>query len=50
MLNTITEGLRNVPNVIAVVLGGSYARGFARPDSDIDIGIYYREGITLFCG
>jgi Nucleotidyltransferase domain/Domain of unknown function (DUF4037) len=43
MLNTITESLRNVPNIVAVVLGGSHARGFARPDSDIDIGIYYRE-------
>jgi predicted nucleotidyltransferase len=42
-LNAIAEALRNVSNVIAVVLGGSYARGLARPDSDIDIGIYYRE-------
>jgi Nucleotidyltransferase domain len=29
--------------VVAVVRGGSYAGGLARPDSDIDIGIYYRE-------
>jgi len=43
MLKTITEALQNVPNVSAIVLGGSYARGFARPDSDIDIGIYYRQ-------
>lgn len=41
-LNAISEALQNVSNVVAVVLGGSYARGFARADSDIDIGIYYR--------
>jgi predicted nucleotidyltransferase len=42
-LNAIAEEFQNVSNVVAVVLGGSYAHGLARPDSDIDIGIYYRE-------
>jgi hypothetical protein len=42
-LNVIVETLRSVPNVVAVVLGGSYARGLARTDSDMDVGIYYRE-------
>jgi predicted nucleotidyltransferase len=42
-LNAIAEALQNVSNVVVVVLGGSYARGFARSDSDIDIGIYYRQ-------
>jgi hypothetical protein len=37
------EALQNVSNVVAIVLGGSYACGLARPDSDIDIGLYYRE-------
>ena len=46
-LHAITEALQNVSNVVAVVLGGSQARGFARPDSDIDIGIYYREASPL---
>jgi Nucleotidyltransferase domain/Domain of unknown function (DUF4037) len=46
-LNAISEALQNVSNIVAVVLGGSYARGFARPDSDIDIGIYYREASPL---
>ena len=46
-LNAITEALQNVSNVVAVVLGGSHARGFAGPDSDIDIGIYYREASPL---
>ena len=42
-LNVTAKALENVSNVVAVVLGGSYARGFAHPDSDIDIGIYYRQ-------
>ena len=42
-LNKIVELLKNVSNVVSVVLGGSHARGLARPDSDLDIGIYYRE-------
>jgi hypothetical protein len=43
MVSAIVGVLQRIENVIAVVLGGSYASGFARPDSDIDIGIYYRE-------
>lgn len=35
--------LSPVPGVQAVVLGGSYSRGTARPGSDLDIGIYYSE-------
>jgi predicted nucleotidyltransferase len=39
--------LRNVSGVLALVIGGSYARGNARPDSDVDIGIYYDEEAGL---
>ena len=42
-LNDIVDRLRSIPNLVGVVLGGSYARGFARSESDIDIGLYYRE-------
>jgi uncharacterized protein DUF4037/nucleotidyltransferase-like protein len=42
-LNVIVDRVRSVPNVVAVVLGGSYAGGLARSDSDIDIGLYYRD-------
>lgn len=34
--------LTQVPGVEAVVLGGSRARGTHRPDSDWDLGLYYR--------
>jgi Nucleotidyltransferase domain/Domain of unknown function (DUF4037) len=46
-LEEVTELLRCVPNLAAVVLGGSYARGLARPDSDLDVGLYYREASPL---
>jgi predicted nucleotidyltransferase len=31
--------------VAAVALGGSWARGEARPDSDVDLGLYYCPGV-----
>ena len=42
---TLVERIARVPGVKAVTLGGSRARGMARPDSDWDIGLYYRGGI-----
>jgi predicted nucleotidyltransferase len=38
----IARRLGGVPGVAAVALGGSRARGEAHPDSDIDLGVYYR--------
>jgi len=43
VLNRAVDELAAVPGIRAVVLGGSFARGVARADSDIDVGIYYRE-------
>lgn len=37
----LVAALAATPGVAAVVLGGSYARGTARPDSDVDLGLYY---------
>jgi len=37
----ISERLKNVPGVIGIVLGGSYATGTATPTSDIDFGLIY---------
>ncbi|MFJ9055502.1 nucleotidyltransferase domain-containing protein [Streptomyces sp. NPDC102409] len=39
--------LARVPGVEAVVLGGSRARGTHRPDSDWDLGLYYRGAPDL---
>ena len=39
---TIADRLGQIDGVVAVVLGGSRARGTASPDSDIDLGIYYQ--------
>ena len=40
----ISGHLSQMEGVEAVVLGGSWARGEAHPNSDVDIGIYYRSG------
>lgn len=36
-----------IPNVVAVVLGGSRAAGTHRPDSDWDFGIYYEGALDV---
>jgi Nucleotidyltransferase domain len=41
----IVSRLAEIPGVVAVTLGGSRARGEARPDSDWDFGLYYRGWI-----
>jgi hypothetical protein len=41
-LQTLVERLAHLPNVVAVALGGSHARGDARQDSDWDFALYYR--------
>jgi hypothetical protein len=42
VLAALVPKLADLPGVVAVVLGGSRARGTHRPDSDWDIGVYYR--------
>lgn len=38
----IADRLTDVDGVVGVCLGGSRARGTHRPDSDVDLGLYYR--------
>ena len=47
LLQQIVDHLKAVHGLRAIVLGGSYASGSQRPDSDIDIGLYYDENWPL---
>jgi len=47
-IEQLVSALAQTPGVVAVVLGGSYARGAARPDSDVDLGLYYTPD-SPFC-
>lgn len=43
LVDSLAARLAEIPGVAAVVLGGSFARGFGTPSSDIDLGLLYRE-------
>ena len=43
----VSEALMEVPGVQAVVLGGSHCTGTATELSDLDIGVYYGEGLDV---
>jgi hypothetical protein len=43
LLDDLLPRLTALRGVAAVVIGGSYARGTARPDSDLDLALYYHD-------
>ena len=43
LVSSLATRLAAIRGVQAVVLGGSHARGRARPESDIDLGVFYSE-------
>jgi hypothetical protein len=47
LLQRIVQQIEQVRGLRAIVLGGSYASGSQRPDSDLDIGLYYYENQPL---
>ncbi|MGW9133110.1 nucleotidyltransferase domain-containing protein [Streptomyces sp. NPDC055681] len=47
LIGDMAARLAELPGVRAVVLGGSRARGTHRPDSDWDLGVYYRGAPDL---
>jgi predicted nucleotidyltransferase len=46
-IQELANQIAQVPGVEAVVLGGSRATGTHMPNSDVDLGIYYRSGRPL---
>ena len=46
-LSALATSLAEVPGIVAVVLGGSRARGMETPSSDTDLGLFYRDGDPL---
>jgi hypothetical protein len=42
-LTELAEELADVPGIVGVTLGGSRARGDHHPESDTDLGLYYRR-------
>jgi hypothetical protein len=46
-LGELAARVAEVPGVIGVVLGGSRARGTHIPDSDTDLGLYYRAPLDV---
>ena len=46
-VDAIVAELRTVDGLVAVVLGGSWAAGRQRPDSDVDLGLCYRAARPL---
>ena len=43
LVASLAERLGAISGITAVVLGGSHARGCAKPESDIDLGLLYSE-------
>lgn len=46
-LRELAQRLTEVPGLSAVSLGGSRARGEHRPESDVDLGLYYRAPLDI---
>lgn len=44
-LHELAHELTAIPGVLGVVLGGSRARGTHTPESDVDLGLYYRRSL-----
>jgi hypothetical protein len=50
LAQVVSQRLGEIEGVVAVVLGGSHARGDAKPNSDIDLAMYYHPEKPLNIG
>ncbi len=50
IVDSLVADLASIAGIEAVVLGGSHARGRARPDSDVDLGLLYFESAPFAIG
>lgn len=46
-LRALAARLTEVTGVVGVLLGGSRARGDHTPESDVDLGVYYRAPLDV---
>ena len=46
-IENLAARLIEVPGIVGIALGGSRARGTHRPDSDWDLGLYYRGDLDI---
>jgi predicted nucleotidyltransferase len=46
-LTILADRLVQVPGIVGVMLGGSRARDDFAPDSDYDLGLYYRPPLDV---
>jgi hypothetical protein len=46
-LDALARRLTSVDGIVGVVLGGSRARGEQSPESDVDLGLYYRGDLDI---
>jgi hypothetical protein len=49
-VEALVAGLAELEDTAAVALGGSWCRGLGRPDSDVDLALYYEDGTPALRG
>jgi Nucleotidyltransferase domain len=45
VIAALVDALSDLPGIVAIALGGSWARGTAHTASDVDLALYYRDAV-----